>query len=110
PLGCGVQDIPAIIKAAVKAESKWLIVEQDQPSLDKTPLECVAMSMEYLKKLKAEGCCDGCEDECDGESCGDCGDGCSHEKSSCGGDCEFQAQKAAKPACGDKACGGCANK
>ena len=57
PLGCGVQDIPAIIKAAVKAESKWLIVEQDQPSLDKSPMECVAMSMEYIKKVREQKPC-----------------------------------------------------
>ena len=60
PLGHGVQDIPSIIKASKAAGSKWLIVEQDQPSMGKTPLECVATSMEYLKKVKAEGaCCEG---------------------------------------------------
>ena len=52
PLGYGVQDIPAIIKASEEAGSKWLIVEQDQPSMGKTPMECAAMSMEYLKGLK----------------------------------------------------------
>ena len=113
PLGCGVQDIPSIIKAAVKAESKWLIVEQDQPSLEKTPMECVAMSMEYLKKLKAEGCCDGGDHEGCGEGCGDCGDcdkeascgeGCG-EKASCG---EAKACGGEKAACGEKkSCGGC---
>lgn len=52
PLGHGVQDIPSIIAASKEAGSKWLIVEQDQPSMGKTPLECAAMSMEYLKGLK----------------------------------------------------------
>ena len=108
PLGYGVQDIPAIIKAAVKAESKWLIVEQDQPSEGKTPMECVAMSMEFIKKIKAEGACTGCEDECGGESCGDCGEGgCSHEQASCG-DASCAGEK--KAGCGDSACGGCAHK
>lgn len=51
PLGYGVQDIPAIIAASVEAGSKWLIVEQDQPSMGKTSMECAAMSMEYLKGL-----------------------------------------------------------
>jgi sugar phosphate isomerase/epimerase len=51
-LGYGVQDIPAIIEASKKAGSKWLIVEQDQPSMGKTPMECAAMSMEYLKNGK----------------------------------------------------------
>ena len=52
PLGYGVQDIPAIIEASKKAGSKWLIVEQDQPSMGKTPMEWAAMSMEYLKNGK----------------------------------------------------------
>lgn len=97
PLGCGVQDVPALIAAAKQAGSKWLIVEQDQPSLEKTPMECVAMSMEYLKSLKG-GCC--------GES-----EGCSHGEGECshgeGGCCKDKAAKAEKSACGDKACGGC---
>ena len=52
PVGYGVQDIPAIIEAAKAAGSKWLVVEQDQPSMGKTPLECAQTSMEYLKSLK----------------------------------------------------------
>jgi len=52
PVGYGVQDIPAIIDAAKAAGSKWLVVEQDQPSMGKTPLECAETSMEYLKSLK----------------------------------------------------------
>ena len=52
PLSYGVQDIPTIIEASKKAGSKWLIVEQDQPSMGKTPMECAGMSMEYLKSLK----------------------------------------------------------
>ncbi len=54
PLGEGVLDVPAVIKAAREAGSKWLIVEQDQPSMGKTPMECAEMSMTYLKKIKAE--------------------------------------------------------
>ena len=52
PVGYGVQDIPAIIEAAKAAGSKWLVGEQDQPSMGKTPLECAETSMEYLKSLK----------------------------------------------------------
>lgn len=51
PLGTGVQNIPSIIVAAQEAGSKWLVVEQDNPSLQKTPLECIQMSIEYLKGL-----------------------------------------------------------
>lgn len=59
PLGYGVQDVPALVKAAKAAGSQWLIVEQDQPSLGKSALECVAMSMETMKTIRAEkACCD----------------------------------------------------
>ena len=55
PVGHGVQDVPSIIAAAKEAGSKWLVVEQDQPSasLGKTAFECVAMSMDYLKSIGA---------------------------------------------------------
>ena len=56
PLGNGVQDIPAIIATAKEVGSKWLVVEQDQPSMGKTPMECAATSMEYLKSIGAVCC------------------------------------------------------
>lgn len=49
PLGHGLQDMPAILKAAKEAGAQWVVVEQDEPSLGKTPLECAAMSMDYLR-------------------------------------------------------------
>lgn len=52
PLGCGVQDFPAILAAAEESGTGWVIVEQDQPSMGKTPLECAETSLRYLKKLK----------------------------------------------------------
>ena len=61
PLGNGVQDIPAIIAAAKEAGSKWLVVEQDQPSMGKSPIECAATSMEYLKSIGAKGCTEECK-------------------------------------------------
>ena len=51
PLGNGIQDIPSIIAAAKAAGSKWFVVEQDQPSMGKNPLECAQVSIEYLKSL-----------------------------------------------------------
>lgn len=51
PIGKGVQNIPEIIKAADDADSLWLIVEQDEPSMGLTPLECAKTSIEYLKSL-----------------------------------------------------------
>lgn len=51
PLGLGVQNFSEIIKAAEDAGSKWLIVEQDQPTMEKTSLECAKISIDYLKTL-----------------------------------------------------------
>ncbi len=51
PVGYGVQDFPAIINAAEKAGAQWVVVEQDNPSMDKTPLECAEMSIDYLKTI-----------------------------------------------------------
>ena len=51
PVGMGLQNIPAILDAAVDADVQWLVVEQDRPSLDKTPLECAELSVKYLKSL-----------------------------------------------------------
>ena len=62
PLGKGVQDIPSIIAASEAAGSKWLIVEQDQPSMGKSPMECVAMSMEYLKSIYGKPACKDCQE------------------------------------------------
>ncbi len=49
PVGYGLQDFPAILKAAEESGTKWVIVEQDMPSMGKTPLECAEMSINYLK-------------------------------------------------------------
>jgi sugar phosphate isomerase/epimerase len=67
PLGCGVQNIPELLKAAEAAGSQWIIIEQDQPSMGKSPMECVAMSMEYMKKVKENKNCahDHSEEGCD---------------------------------------------
>ena len=31
--------------------AKWLVVEQDEPTKGKTPMECAKMSIEYLNTL-----------------------------------------------------------
>ena len=51
PLGSGIQDFPAILIAAEEAGAKWVIVEQDKPSLGLTPLECAKSSIDFLKTL-----------------------------------------------------------
>ena len=50
PLGQGVQNIPAILDAAVYAGAKWVVVEQDQ-STTCPPIEAVKLSRDYLKSL-----------------------------------------------------------
>lgn len=51
PVGYGLQDFKTIISAANENGVKWLVVEQDEPSMDKTELECAKLSIEYLKTL-----------------------------------------------------------
>ena len=51
PVGHGRQDFPAILAAAEDAGASWVVVEQDSPSMGKTPLECVKMSIDYLKSI-----------------------------------------------------------
>ncbi len=51
PVGYGVQNFAEILDAAEDAGAKWVVVEQDQPSMEKTPLECAKMSIDYLKGI-----------------------------------------------------------
>lgn len=51
PLGKGLQDIPAILQASKDAGASWVIVEQDQPSMGLTPMECIKASIDYLKTV-----------------------------------------------------------
>lgn len=51
PVGCGVQNFPAILDACKEVGAKWVVVEQDEPSMGKTRLECAEVSINYLKSL-----------------------------------------------------------
>ncbi len=51
PVGYGLQKFPDILEAATQSGAEWVVVEQDMPSLNKTPLECAKMSRDYLKTL-----------------------------------------------------------
>lgn len=51
PVGRGVQNIPAVLSAADKAGTDWLIVEQDSPADGDTPMQSAGCSAEYLCKL-----------------------------------------------------------
>lgn len=50
PVGHGVQDMPAILDAAVKAGAQYVVVEQDRSTQRPSP-EAARMSREYLKTL-----------------------------------------------------------
>ena len=51
PVGSGMQDFPAILEAAKDAGAEWVIVEQDNPSMGLTPMECIEKSRDYLKSI-----------------------------------------------------------
>ena len=51
PVGYGMQSFPDILKAVEDAGATWVVVEQDNPSMGRTPVECAAMSRAYLKTL-----------------------------------------------------------
>lgn len=53
-LGSGKQDFPAIVKAADEGGAQWYIVEQDEPNVGMTPMECAKASYEYLINNIAE--------------------------------------------------------
>ena len=51
PVGSGVQNFPEILKAAEECGTKWIVVEQDSPSMGLSPIECAASSIRYLKSI-----------------------------------------------------------
>lgn len=51
PVGSGLQDFPAILKAATESGAQWVVVEQDKPSMGLTPMQSIKISREYLKSI-----------------------------------------------------------
>ena len=51
PCGYGKQDMYGILNASEAAGAEWVIVEQDQPSMERTPMECAKLSIDYLRTL-----------------------------------------------------------
>ena len=51
PVGMGVQDFPAILKAAEDSGAQWVVVEQDKATMGLTPIESITKSKEYLTTL-----------------------------------------------------------
>lgn len=50
-VGNGVQNFPEILAAAEEAGTEWVVVEQDNPYGDFSPMDCARMSKEYLNSL-----------------------------------------------------------
>lgn len=53
PCGSGVQDFTSILEAAEFSGAEWVVVEQDNPSMGKAPLECAKMSIDHISSLMA---------------------------------------------------------
>ena len=51
PVGYGMQDFKKILAACETAGAEWVVVEQDEPSMDKFPMECAAMSIDYVRQI-----------------------------------------------------------
>ncbi len=52
PVGYGCQNMPAILEASVSAGAEWVVVEQDQPSMGLSPMQCIEKSILYLRTLE----------------------------------------------------------
>ena len=52
PVGKGKQNFSAILDAAKDAGAEWVVVEQDEPSMGLTRMECVKASIDYLKSFE----------------------------------------------------------
>jgi sugar phosphate isomerase/epimerase len=50
PVGSGVLDFPAIIKAAEPSPCPWIVVEQDTPNPGETAESCTVASRKYLRE------------------------------------------------------------
>lgn len=51
PVGYGVQDVYGILNAAEEAGTEWVVVEMDEPGMDRTPLQCAELSVRFLNTL-----------------------------------------------------------
>lgn len=51
PVGYGCQDWYSIIAASEKAGAEWVVVEQDEPSMEKSTIACAELSINYVKTL-----------------------------------------------------------
>lgn len=54
PVGYGCQDVKALLEAAEAVGSEWIIVEQDEPSMGLSRMECAERSIQYILSLMNE--------------------------------------------------------
>ena len=51
PAGHGMQNVPAILDASVESGAEWVVVEQDEPSMNLSRMESIKTSREYLRSI-----------------------------------------------------------
>ncbi len=51
PVGHGMQDMPAILAASEASGAKYVVVEQDEPSMGLSRMDSIKTSREYLKSI-----------------------------------------------------------
>ena len=51
PVGYGCQDVKGLLEAAEAVGTEWIIVEQDEPSLGLSRMECAEKSVQYLLSI-----------------------------------------------------------
>ena len=54
PVGYGCQDVKGLLEAAEAVGSEWIIVEQDEPSMGLSRMECAEKSIQYILSVMAE--------------------------------------------------------
>lgn len=54
PLGKGLQDVDALLCAARSNGVSWIVIEQDEPSMGLSRLECAKVSIEYFNTLNPQ--------------------------------------------------------
>ena len=51
PVGYGCQDVKGLLEAAEAVGTEWVIVEQDEPSMGLSRMECAKKSIEYILSI-----------------------------------------------------------
>ena len=54
PVGYGCQDVKGLLEAAESVGTEWVIVEQDEPSMGLSRMECAEKSIQYIRSVMNE--------------------------------------------------------